>query len=117
TMMFVFLGFIGVVIFSDVFLPHYPIGYLSLLPILWAGMRFSPRTTSTAIILLSCVAVTFTLLGRGPFVMNDPNTSLLLLQTFLGVLSLMGMFLATALQDRRLSEDQTRAINKTLEGK
>ncbi len=78
----------------------YPLTFLCFLPILWAAFRFDPRVTSSVIIVQSALAVWGTVNGYGPFVRLGPNESLILLQAFLGISSVVGLALATTVQER-----------------
>src|SRR5207253_1484496 len=77
-----------------------PIGYLALLPLLWAAFRFGQRGAATGAILTSIIALAGTVNGYGPFVKADPNQSLLLLQAFIGTITITALFLAAVASDR-----------------
>lgn len=98
---FVLLLLIGAIVFSPM---HYPLEYLCLLPVLWTAVRFSPRDTALSVVLTSVIAVAGTLRGWGPFAMESVNSSLLLLQAFVGVCSFLGLILSAAILERRLAE-------------
>lgn len=103
----VFIGFIGMSVFGNLLFPksaHYPLTFLCIPPILWAAIRFGPRETTTAVFVLSWIAILGAVQGWGPFTVFSVNTSLLLLQSFVGVASLTGMSLAGAMEERRSSE-------------
>ncbi|MBW8886120.1 MAG: MASE1 domain-containing protein [Fibrobacteres bacterium] len=78
-----------------------PLEYLGLPFLIWACYRFGQRGAAAAVMLLGAIAVTGNLRGYGPFALRDQNTSLLLLQAFLGTVSLTGLILATALSLKR----------------
>jgi len=78
-----------------------PLEYLGLPFVVWACYRFGKRGAATAVMLLGAIAVTGTLRGFGPFAVRDQNSSLLLLQAFLGTVSLTGLILAAALSLKR----------------
>lgn len=83
-----------------------PLAYLALLPVLWAALRFGARETVTVILLLSGVAIAGTLQGWGPFVNDTRNSSLLHLQSFLGVATLIGLFLSTVRREQAARWDE-----------
>jgi signal transduction histidine kinase/CheY-like chemotaxis protein len=98
-----------------------PLEYLGIPFLIWACYRFDKRGASAAVILLGAIAVNGTLLGNGPFAGRDMNTSLLLLQAFLGTVSLMSLVLATALGLKRAAlrrmatlVEESRAANEKL---
>jgi PAS domain S-box-containing protein len=82
--------------------------YLSFLPLGWAAFRFEQPGATTSAFLLSCIALWGTLHGLGPFVTPDPNVSLLLLQVFVGSISIMGLVLASLVSEHRRSEQRLR---------
>ena len=97
---------------------HYPLEYLCIPFLVWAAYRFSPREAATAILLLAAVAVLGTMHGSGPFVRPTPNESLLLLQSFLGIVTVMTLAFAAALSERRRAEERAYylAITDSLTG-
>ncbi len=68
---------------------------------IWAALRFGQRGATTAILLVSGIAIWGTAGGMGPFSMESKNDSLVLLQTFMGVVSLTMLILAAATIERR----------------
>jgi integral membrane sensor domain MASE1 len=88
---------------------HYPLEYLCVPVLIWAAFRFERVGAITAAFLMSAVAVVATRRGMGPFAVGDPNESLLLLQTFVGVIALTAVILAAAVAERRSAEATLRA--------
>ena len=78
-----------------------PLEYLGIPFIIWACYRFGNKGAILAVVFLGAIAVNGTLRGMGPFAVPDMNTSLLLLQAFLGTVSLTSLILATALGLKR----------------
>lgn len=68
---------------------------------IWAALRFGQRGATTAIFLVSGIAIWGTAAGAGPFSLESKNDSLVLLQTFTGVVSLTMLILASASLERR----------------
>jgi len=86
-----------------------PIEFLCMPPLFWAAFRFGPRITTVGILLVAVIAVNGTLHGTGPFVVNgSPNTSLLMLQSFLGVVAITALLLAAAAAERHRAERRLR---------
>ena len=79
----------------------YPLTFLCFLPILWAAFRFDARLTSSVVIVQTALAVWGTVNDYGPFARLSPNESLILLQAFLGISSVVGLALATTVQERQ----------------
>jgi diguanylate cyclase (GGDEF)-like protein len=78
--------------------------------LVWTAFRFGQRESSAAICLLSVIAVIGTVGGRGPFIRETPNDSLLLLQSFLGVMALMTLMFGTEVTERRRQEEHARIL-------
>ncbi len=76
----------------------YPLAYMCLPFLLWSALRFEPRVVSTSILLMAGIAIWGASQGYGPFIQRDPNVSLLLLLTFIGVSTLMALILANAVK-------------------
>ena len=74
--------------------------YLGVPPLLWAAFRFGPRGAITAAFLLSMLALMGTLNQLGPFVVGNRNVSLLLLQAFMGTITLTSLVLAGVVSER-----------------
>ena len=92
---------------------HYPLEFLFVPVLLWAAYRFGPLEASAIIVVLSAVAIRGTLRGFGPFAGQSANASLLLLQVFLGVSSVMSLSFATVVAERRRAEAQLQRIAAT----
>jgi PAS domain S-box-containing protein len=105
---------------KTVFLVHFPafgekqnpLGYLALLPLLWAAFRFGPRGAATTAFVVSSVALSGTLKRLGPFVAPDPNVSLLLLQAFMGTTTGTALVLAAAVAQSHRAEQRLQSENE-----
>lgn len=93
----------------------YPLDFLCVPMLVWAAFRFGPRETATAAFVLSTLALWGTLRGLGPFVRGTQNESLLLLQIFMGVTSMLALAFAALIGEReraarehKLTEDALR---------
>jgi integral membrane sensor domain MASE1 len=56
-----------------------PLGFLAILPLMWAALRLNQRDTATVALVLSCFALCGAIAGEGPFARPTLNDSLLLL--------------------------------------
>src|SRR5262249_20188371 len=74
--------------------------YVPLPLLLWASVRFGPLGTSSGLLLVSGLAVTGALIGRGPLVTHSPAGSLLELQAFLLAISVPLLLLAALLKEQ-----------------
>ncbi len=98
------LGLITWYVFSNqppVGILHQALLYVIFPFAIWAALRFGQRGATTAILLVSGIAIWGTAGGMGPFSMDSKNDSLVLLQTYMGVVSLTMLILAAATIERR----------------
>ncbi|MGH9907397.1 MAG: sensor histidine kinase [Pyrinomonadaceae bacterium] len=89
----------------------YPLAHLCTPYLVWAALRFDQRVLTTAIVVLSGVAVWGTTQGFGPFVHGSPNESLLLLQAFVGSNSLTALILHAVISERKRTESEKLALS------
>src|SRR5262249_23969446 len=76
--------------------------WLMIISILvWTAFRFGQRGTATLVFLIACLATAATLQGHGAFVMSNRKTSLLLLQNFIALVTIMSLILAADVSQRR----------------
>jgi len=94
---------LGVLVFGKISYAsriHYPLEFLCTPVVLWAAFRLGKRLTATLTFLLSVLAIWGTLHGLGPFARWSQNDSLLLLQTYMGVISIMSLAVAAVVSER-----------------
>ena len=96
---------------------NYPLVFLVVSTLVWVASRFSERDTVTATLLLSGIAIWGTLSGSGPFTRESPNESLLVLQSFLGLIGIMVLALAASISERKRAEAAVRDAHDALEQK
>lgn len=89
---------------------QYPLEYLCVPFLVWAAFRFGQRETATAILLMAGVAVWGTMDNLGPFVRETKNESLLLLQSFVGIASVLTIAFAAAVGEWREAERQAHLL-------
>jgi PAS domain S-box-containing protein len=87
-----------------------PISYVyAIFPLtIWAALRFGPRGAVTSALVVSVIAVGFTLKGVGPFAGSTAVNNLFRLQTFIGVLALTNLIIAAVIAERRAAESALR---------
>lgn len=73
----------------------YPVAFTIIPCLLWSTFRFQTPITTFLLALVSLIAVWGTSSGHGPFVIGSENASLLLLQVFIGVITLMTLVLTS----------------------
>jgi integral membrane sensor domain MASE1 len=91
------------------------VAYLVLPLLIWAVLRFSQGGATLGSLAVTAIAVAFTADDRGPFVRANPDESLLLAQTYFGVIAITMLTLAAVISERRRAEETTRHIARTLQ--
>jgi signal transduction histidine kinase len=69
--------------------------------VIWVALRTGPHGATLASLLISAIATWGTARGAGPFEATSMNDALVLLQTFVAVVSLTALVLAAASSERR----------------
>lgn len=87
-----------------------PLEFLCTPLMLWLAYRFGPRETAVGLVALSAIAIRGTLHRHGPFGQHSPAMSLLLLQGYIGVISVMSFVLAALAAERRAVEGRLREL-------
>ena len=93
----------------------YPLAFLPLPLLLWAGFRFGKRGASVAVATMSLLAIWGTVLGHGPFASADLNKSLMLLQVFMSVNAVTSFMLVAVLSERDAIRDGLQQSRRELE--
>ncbi len=83
----------------------WPKAYLVIPVLLWAALRLGRRGTVAALLVLTVIAVYGTLRGFEVFAGPTPNLSLLHLQIFLCVVSMMSLLVAGLVSELRLANE------------
>jgi integral membrane sensor domain MASE1/DNA-binding CsgD family transcriptional regulator len=103
---------VGVMIFGCPIMHRVPVpealGFLVLLPLLWASLRQGPRDTATVALIISAFAVVCTMFQCGPFAKQSPNDSLILLLAFMLSAAVLSLALSTDVAVRYRIEKQQR---------
>jgi integral membrane sensor domain MASE1 len=82
-----------------------PVGIL-----LWSGLQLGRRVTSVAVILVAGAAIWGTINGRGPLVAESTNATLALLHSYIAMVTLTGLLLATMVHQARITLLRSRSI-------
>lgn len=93
----------------------YPIAFLTLPIIVSATFVGGRRAATAACIICSAMAISGTAHGFGPFFRGSVNESLLLLQSYLIVISVTAVILAAVLEERNTALDRLRRSQEYLE--
>ena len=88
----------------------YPLEYLPFPLVIWAALRFGQFRAVVSSFILSVIAISGTVLGRGPFAAKavDLSQMILLLQAFIGVITITALILAAVMSTRLTAEQQLR---------
>jgi len=97
------------------FWDNYPVQYMMLPCLWWAAFRFGQHGATFAIVLVSSLALWGTVNGTSSFLRPSLNESLILLQTFMGVVAVSTLLLSAILVERHQAEIGLTAANETLE--
>jgi PAS domain S-box-containing protein len=109
---------VGVIAFSPL-LPQSeytsPLGFLAILPLVWAALWRGPRDTATVALILTAFAIWATLRDAGPFGQIGLNESFLLLLTFMISVAVPSLALSADVAMRRRTEEQLRQSQADLD--
>lgn len=97
------------------FLGNFPVQYMMLPWLWWAAFRFGQHGATFAIVLVSTLALWGTVNGTSSFLRESLNESLILLQTFMGVVSVSTLLFSAILVERQQAEIGLKVANETLE--
>jgi len=102
---------VGLVAFSPL-LPRTqyssPLGFLAIMPLLWAALRRGPRDTATASVILTGFTIWSTLENVGPFGQMGINESFLMVLTFMISLAVPSLALSVDVAMRKRGEEHLR---------
>jgi diguanylate cyclase (GGDEF)-like protein len=115
-LLFLGLCFTGWIVFGGPFhssLKNYPLEYLCIPFLVWAAFRFGRRKVATATCTLAAIAAWGTTHGFGPFARESQNTSLLLLQAFIGIMAVTSLALAAEFTEHKRADEYVRQLAVT----
>lgn len=92
-----------------------PLTFLPLPCLVWIAFRFRPIGVALGVCLLSAIAIAATANGSGPFGGVKTSHSLLSLQAFIGLTTVMALTLAAAVAGHRRSEKAFRNLSTEME--
>lgn len=93
----------------------YPLTFFVLPFMLWFSNRFHQHGSTLFIVFLAAISIFGTLLGEGPFVQDDTTASLLLLQSFIVILSLVTLTLTASNLQIKNAHTTTLALQEGIE--
>ncbi|WP_264322224.1 adenylate/guanylate cyclase domain-containing protein [Zarconia navalis] len=99
------------------FIEGWTLEYLLVPLMVWAAFRFGQFGASAAIVIVSVITILGIVHGHSSFSSENLNTTLLMLQGFIGAISVETMILSATLAQVREAKQQLIAANETLEYK
>lgn len=111
------LAVVGMIVFGGWFpgdVKTYPLAHVTLPFLIWAAFRLGHRGVTLSVLLSSAFAIWGTSRGFGPFARGTPNESLLLVEVFVGVISVACLFLVAVVEERRLGAKTLRESERRL---
>ncbi|MCX2746078.1 MASE1 domain-containing protein [Mangrovivirga sp. M17] len=90
---------------------------LSIPFLLWLAFRFNLQASMTGILVLAQGTVFYTVDDLGPFVANNHQNSLLLLQIYIAVVSAMTIIISATVTERNEAQQKLIGFNENLEVK
>jgi integral membrane sensor domain MASE1 len=88
---------------------------LALPFLLWLAFRFELIVAIAGILIVSLISIYFTVHGIGPFILSGTDNSMLLLQIFIGVISISTIILSATVKERLDAQHQLLEFNENLE--
>jgi len=92
-----------------------PVGYLILLPVMWASFRLGRQGASLLVVLIGALIVWTDINGLGSFARADLNESLLLVQAAVGTIALLPIAMIATLTERRHAFEKGARLQADLE--
>lgn len=83
--------------------------------VIWAALRLGPRGATSATLVISAFAIWGGTHGQGPFAGGDLDQRLVLLDSFMGVVTTTTLMLSAVVQQRQAAERELQAARDGLE--
>lgn len=99
------------------FFQGYPVEYMLLPLLVWAAIRQDKRFVTLIILGISVYAILGTVHGTGSFVRASTGESLVLLQSFIGVITLTTLVISAATAENIQAKTRLREANDQLENR
>lgn len=94
----------------------YALPFIVIPFLLWLAFRFEGITSVTGFIIISLAAIYYTSKLQGPFHLFEfTGDSILLLQVYVGVISISTLVLASAVHERQQAQEDLKKFNENLE--
>lgn len=89
--------------------------FLALPFLLWLAFRFELIVAIAGVLGVSLISIFITIKGGGPFVLANSYSSMLLLQIFIGVISISTIILSATVKERGEAQRKLEEFNENLE--
>jgi signal transduction histidine kinase len=89
--------------------------YLLIPFLLWMAFRFNLLAAISVALAASLISIYFTIQNIGPFIQSTVIDSMLLLQLFIGVISVSTIVLSSTVAERSKAENELKLFNQNLE--
>jgi len=89
--------------------------FLALPFLLWLAFRFELIVAITGVLAVSLISIFITIKGGGPFDLANSYNSMLLLQIFIGVISISTIILSATVKERGEAQRKLEEFNENLE--
>ncbi len=89
--------------------------YLLIPFLLWLAFRFDLLAAITGTLVASLISIYFTIHNSGPFIQTNTTHSMLLLQIFIGVISISTIVLSATVAERLVAQNELKLFNANLE--
>lgn len=89
--------------------------FLVLPFLLWLAFRFDLVVAIAGVLLVSLISIYVTIIGVGPFLLSNSYNSMLLLQIFIGVISISTIILSATVKERGEAQRKLLEFNENLE--
>jgi PAS domain S-box-containing protein len=106
-LLFLLMALLSATVYTNLLLqsaPARPWGHVTIPVLLWAAFRFGPRGVSTAVAVLSAIAIWGTIHGFGGFAIYGSNDGLLFLQAYIANYAITTLSLAGIVTERKHAE-------------
>jgi signal transduction histidine kinase len=92
-----------------------PLTFATMVPLVWIARRIGLRGTLVALMILCCLAVSYTRIGLGPMSRESEHLSFLLLLGYIWVVTVANLTVACGEEARQYSQRQLYELNEKLE--
>jgi len=101
--------------FDSTFISATP--YLVIPSLLWLAFRFNLLAAISGVLIASLISIYFTIQNAGPFLLGNPDDSMILLQIYVGVISISTIVLSATVTERTDAQHELKSFNVNLESK